>query len=248
MIEETLAELGFTRGEIEVYLTLLKIGETTTGKIIKDAQISGGKIYQILDKLENKGLASHIVKEKTKYFSAVSPEGILDYLKNEKKKLSEKEKEIRRELPFLLRLKNSKSSEHQTTLFSGIKGIEMAIFQSLNKLTNKDEALAMGIREGKGEVFNIMWEKWHKKRAKEKIKGRFIFSERNEKIDKIFKEIKYTKIKYIDGITPSAIGILGNDVLIQTYEDEPSCLLIQNQKIAKSFKSFFENLWSQSKS
>ena len=38
MNEQLLEEIGLTKGEIKVYLTLLKIGETTTGKIIEEAQ------------------------------------------------------------------------------------------------------------------------------------------------------------------------------------------------------------------
>ncbi|MFH1455442.1 MAG: helix-turn-helix domain-containing protein, partial [archaeon] len=70
MNEKLLEEIGLTKGEVKVYLTLLKLGSTTTGKIIDEAQISSGKIYEILDKLIKKGLASYIIKDKTKYFSA----------------------------------------------------------------------------------------------------------------------------------------------------------------------------------
>ena len=44
MNEKLLEEIGLTKGEIRVYLTLLKLGETTTGKIIDNAEISSGKI------------------------------------------------------------------------------------------------------------------------------------------------------------------------------------------------------------
>ena len=47
MDEKILEQIGLTKGESIVYLTLLKIGETTTGKIIEQAQISSGKIYEI---------------------------------------------------------------------------------------------------------------------------------------------------------------------------------------------------------
>ena len=54
--KQLLEEIGLTRGEIKVYLTLLKLGETTTGKIIEEAQISSGKIYEILEKLIKKSI------------------------------------------------------------------------------------------------------------------------------------------------------------------------------------------------
>lgn len=243
MIEKTLKELGFTEGEVKAYLNLLKIGETTTGKIIEKAQISGGKIYQILNKLENKGLVSHIIKEKTKYFSAASPERIIDYLQEKKDNLTKKEREIEKELPSLLSLQKENRKKHETTLFKGLKGIETAIKQALNKLDSEQEVLAMGIRKSKEEKYNIIWEKWHNERKKKKIKGRFITSEKNIQIERN----KYTQVRHLEGITPSAITIFGNTVLIQTYEEEPSCLLIKNEQIAKSFRTFFKTLWKTAK-
>src|SRR3989344_1806167 len=101
MDEKLLEEIGLTKGEINVYLTLLKIGETTTGKIIEEAQISSGKIYEILDKLIKKGLASYTTKEKTRYFNAASPNRILDFLHEKEKELKSKEEELIKELPLL---------------------------------------------------------------------------------------------------------------------------------------------------
>ena len=80
MNKKLLEEIGLTNGEIKVYLALLKLAETTTGKIIEEAQISSGKIYEILDKLIKKGLVSYITKDKTKYFTTSSPNRILDYM------------------------------------------------------------------------------------------------------------------------------------------------------------------------
>jgi len=120
MDEKLLEEIGLTKGEIKVYFTLLKLGETTTGKIIENAQISSGKIYEILDKLVKKGLVSFIIKEKTKYFTASSPNRILDYMHEKEKNLKEKEEEIKKELPFLLSIQKSHKKEHETNLFKGL--------------------------------------------------------------------------------------------------------------------------------
>ena len=124
MNEKILEEIGLTKGESKVYLTLLKLGETTTGKIIEEAQISSGKIYEILDKLIAKGLASFIIKEKTKYFQASSPNRIMDYLHEKEDNLKAKEQEFEKQLPSLLSLQQLKKKEHEATLFKGFKGFK----------------------------------------------------------------------------------------------------------------------------
>ena len=72
MLEKELMGIGLTQREVKVYLALLKLGESTTGKIIQESGISSGKIYEILEKLIGKGLASYTIKEKTKYFISLA--------------------------------------------------------------------------------------------------------------------------------------------------------------------------------
>ncbi len=109
MNTKLLEDIGLTKGEIKVYLTLLKLGETTTGRIIDEAQISSGKIYEILDKLLKKGLVSFIIKEKTKYFQASNPNRILDFLHEKEKLIKIKETELIKEIPLLLKIQESKN-------------------------------------------------------------------------------------------------------------------------------------------
>ncbi len=247
MNEKLLEDIGLTKGEITVYLTLLKTGETTTGKIIEEAQISSGKIYEILDKLIKKGLASYIVKEKTKYFSASSPNRILDYLHEKEKDTRKKEEQIKKELPSLLELEKSTKGEYETRLFQGFKGIETAVSEAFNEMPQKDTILAIGIFSKRSKQFNIFWPKWHKERIRRKIKCKLIFSERNTDYYRIFKKMKYTEIKVIEGLTPAAVDVIGERVLIFTHGKEPCCLSVKHPEIVQSFKTFFESLWKIAK-
>jgi sugar-specific transcriptional regulator TrmB len=243
MNEQLLEEIGLTKGEIRVYFTLLKIGETTTGKIIEEAQISSGKIYEILEKLIKKGLVSFIIKEKTKYFSSASPNRILDYIHEKEKELNKKEQELIKELPSLIAIGKAEKEKKETHLFKGFKGIQTAIFEALEDLTSKDEVLAMGIRSSKEERFNLLWQRWHIERINKKVVCKTIFSDKNTDYYKIFKKMKFVEIRTLEEVTPSAIDIMKDRVLIFTYGEEPSCLSIKNKEVADSFKSFFENLW-----
>jgi len=243
MNEQLLEEIGLTKGEIKVYLTLLKLGETTTGKIIEEAQISSGKIYEILEKLIKKGLASYSIKGKTKYFSATSPNRILDYLHEKEKSIKEKEQELIKELPALLSIEKAGKKDYETNLFKGFKGIQTAIFEALEDLTEKDEVLAMGIISHKKEQYNLLWQRWHKERINNKIICKAIFYDKNTDYYRAFTKMKFTEVKVLKGITPSAIDIIGKRVLIFTYGEEASCLSIKNPEIAQSFKTFFETMW-----
>src|SRR3990167_3898812 len=105
-----LEELGLTKGEIKVYLALLKISPTSTGLLAKESQVSRSKLYIILDKLEKKGLASHIEKENITYFSASEPSRIKVYLKEKEDKLKELQLDFENFLPELEKIYTSRAN------------------------------------------------------------------------------------------------------------------------------------------
>lgn len=61
MALEVLEELGLTKSEIKVYLALLELGQSTTGPVVDKAEIASSKIYEILEKLVNKGDRKSVV-------------------------------------------------------------------------------------------------------------------------------------------------------------------------------------------
>src|SRR3990167_6978360 len=73
-------EAGLTEGEAKVYLALMDLGPSTTGPIIEKAHVAKSIIYQLLDKLIQKGLVAYITKEKTKYFQASDPHKLIEYM------------------------------------------------------------------------------------------------------------------------------------------------------------------------
>ena len=89
----------------------------------------------------------------------------------------------------------------------------------------------MSIISSKEERYNLLWKKWHAERIHKKIICKAIFSENHAHYFKNFKKMKFTSVKGLKGITPSAIDIMGDRVLIFTYENEPCCLSIKNKEI-----------------
>ena len=159
------------------------------------------------------------------------------------KNIKEKEQELLKELPALLSIMGVGKKGYETSLFRGFRGIQTAIFEALEDLTKKDEVLAMGIISHKKEQYNLLWQRWHKERINRRIICKAIFSDKNTDYYKAFIKMKFTEVKVLKGITPSAIDIIGKRVLIFTYGEEASCLSIKNPEIAQSFKSFFETMW-----
>src|SRR3989344_4031228 len=122
MDKSALAQAGLTDGEIRVYLSLLEIGESTTGPIIEKSGVARSIIYQILKKLIEKGLVSFILKEKTRYYQSANPKKVLEYAEENAKKVEKNINEIKNMLPDLIN-KQKNPPKSQATIYFGLKGI-----------------------------------------------------------------------------------------------------------------------------
>ena len=68
MDTKLLEEIGLTKTEIKLYLALLKLGQSTTTGIVREAQVHASKVYEFLDKLIQKGLVTYVIKANKRYF------------------------------------------------------------------------------------------------------------------------------------------------------------------------------------
>src|SRR3989338_7077733 len=123
-----LEDIGLTKSEIQVYLALLELGSSTTGKIVDKSKASSSKIYEILEKLIQKGLAAYIIKSGVKYFEASSPERLMDYM-NEKEERVEIQKEALKKIIPELELKHKLSRyKSEATIYKGLRGLKTAFY------------------------------------------------------------------------------------------------------------------------
>ena len=63
MYEEELKKIGLTNGEARVYSSLLNLESSTVGPITKKSGVAYSKIYEVLQRLIEKGMVSFIIKD-----------------------------------------------------------------------------------------------------------------------------------------------------------------------------------------
>ena len=244
MYEELLRACGLTQNESLVYLALLKIGKSKSGEIVKEAKISGGKIYETLYKLVDKGLVKTVSENKIKYFIANEPETLISYIKEKEKLLREKEEKLEKILPDLKLLRKKEKGLEIVSLIKGLKGIFSLVD---NALDNAKQIKIMGVRSSKNVKYNNFWRNWHRKRVQLKKKAQILFSDKDTEYWNFFKKLKYTEVKEITHFTPSAIMIIDDNVFIFSYEEEFTCIHIISESITISFSEFFNDLWKIAK-
>ena len=129
---QILREIGLTETEIKVYLSLLSIGTTTAGKIVESTGIHRKNLYDALNKLIDKGLVTYVIENKIKHFQPKNPENLIRYLEEKKNKISEKEKELEKEIPELKQKFQSLEPEIESEIYRGTEGIKTILKECLN--------------------------------------------------------------------------------------------------------------------
>lgn len=244
---DSLYEAGLTEGEVKVYIALLKLGSSTSGPITEESGVSRSIIYNILERLMEKGLASFIIKDKTKHFQASDPNQLKNYLEEKEKKFEETKKEVEKILPMLLSMKGS--SEGSTAqIYTGFKGVQTAHENFYLKLKKGEEYFYLGILSEQEEKFHLYWQRDHRRRVKAGIKCKLLFNQKtNPKILKNRNSFRDCDSRYmpIDLDTPA--WFMGyKDTTVIGLQDAEIAIEIINQKIADSFRAYFDEFWKKS--
>ena len=217
MNTQILKEIGLTENEIKIYLDLLENGSSTAYEIGKRTNISRSHIYEKIELLTNKGLTSQIYESSKKYFQATSPEKIKQYIEDKRKKLDMQEKVIKKLLPELNQL-----------------------------IKTKKEVLISGIDEKKYfDALPIFMEQYFRDIRLNKIPEKVI-TIKDPKVFKFDKKITpTTKYRFLTEkqFNPTNTFIYGDKIVIVTWENPLTAIMIKNKEIAKTYKNHFEHLW-----
>lgn len=239
-----LEQIGLTESEIKVYLALLKLGGTTAGPIVDEAKVTRSKIYDILERLKNKGLVSYIIKESTKYFSAADPSNILEYLTDKEREIEKQKESIKNLLPQLEQQYQRAIEKKIAEVFVGMKGMQNAFNLLIKEFSPEEQYYAFGAGKGENvEGIQIFFDRLNKEREKKRVKSKIIFNESSRGLFKSQEKSKFVEVRYLIGSTPAAINIYKNYVIIAILIKEPITFLIRNKEVSDSFKEYFKIMW-----
>ncbi|GAG11320.1 unnamed protein product, partial [marine sediment metagenome] len=172
-----LSKIGLTKGEIKVYLALIKHGELSKSPLASKANISSSKVYEITEKLIKKGLVSSFKKNNVTYYTASDPSFLEKYISKKEKELQEEKNIVKELLPKLKTLKEKSEEKISFELQEGWKGMQNAIIEGIDKTPKNSIVYGVGIQIPKTSLIT----KFHQKRLKKKIKLKIILSEKIEK-------------------------------------------------------------------
>lgn len=232
--KEILKEIGFLDAEITVYLALLRLGPSLAGRISKETGHHRTHVYDLLEKLREKGLVSTFIQSGKKIFKPYTPDKLLHYLE-------EKKDTIRTILPELERLTKLPKEETQVELFKGKEGLK-TVFQDVLKM--KSDYFVMGALGRFENIFKYTLPQFLKKVEKLGIKERVLCDEK-EKVTRI----KTGKYRYLqsDYLFPSSFWVYKNKVAIFIWRLPYFAIVITSEEVANTYRNYFDFFWKLAK-
>ena len=238
---DALIEAGLSGAEAKVYLALLDSGSATAGIVIKKAGLHRATTYQVLQRLQEKGLASSVIEDGRQHFEAASPERLLDVLR-------EREEALIAELPKLKAMRTVEKQE--VAVYRGVRGIRSALDAMLSEIGGGGQYFDFGVSGLLREVMGPYWYTFQARKRKLKVISCVIFNqELLQKNPQFFREY-YGKARFHPKENASLTDtMIYNDtvMLLIWTAHPPIAVVIKNADNAKSYRNQFEMMWKAAK-
>jgi len=237
MDTSVLEDLGLSKGEIKVYLTLLEIGETKVGQVIEKSGMASSAVHNSLNILIDKGLVSYIKKGKIKFYQSVPPKQLVSFIEDKKKKVLEI-------LPELEMRQKKQEEKQEAEIFEGVKGVTSMLTLMIEDTKKGEEYLffSMNVKERNKEIQEF----FKRYDLKRKEKGLVIKGLVPKDMKEFFEGRTFLKVKYSKFPIPANIGICNDIVTIISWEKKPVGYLINSKQIAEIYRKFFYEIWDKS--
>ncbi|MFB6226396.1 MAG: TrmB family transcriptional regulator [Candidatus Paceibacteria bacterium] len=243
-IYQELSEIGLNKSDIKVYMYLLENGLSYPPQIAKGTGITRTNTYNVLRRLQEKGLIEIQKKRKRKAYLATNPEALLRAVEKKKEK-------IERILPDLKALYNKKENKPTIKFYDGFEQIK----EIMNQILDAEEIYTIGSPQ---QLKNLDPDYYHdlvKKLSENNVISHDILTYATKKdAGKKLKEslgdlqdATFLPQKFDD--IPTDMVVWGDNLATLHYEEPVFGTVITNQKLADSFKIIVKTLkmWAPEK-
>lgn len=234
-MKEELNAIGFDEKETEIYLALLKNEKANVSKLLKHTQIERRTIYDVLERLIQKGRASFHEENGTRFYHAISPEILLE-------DLNQKQQDFQKIIP---QLENLQEFPKQATVevLKGLQGLRMMF---LDVIKSGEEHYSFGnitplIEEKRyARIVNQFLEEMAKRKMTEKIlytKGDSITKKKGSQ----YREVEKNEV------APTPTLVYGDVVTMYLYTEPMTIFRIRSKELATTYKQYFNHFWKLAK-
>jgi sugar-specific transcriptional regulator TrmB len=244
MPNNPLQQLGLSKNEAEIYQALLEDGGSSVTIISKATGINRRNIYDVLNRLMEKGLVFEILKKGETIYNAVSPKKLTEFIDEEKRALASI-------MPNLQKLYTSKPTKEEIMIYQGIEGVKRYMRDILRVGENVH---SIGITGAwRDERLKPSLEYFKKEGNKKGINQFLIFDPKAAQyIQEIIGDIPLThyRILPMEFAAQATVEVFGDHCVFlsgNSFKEAGKSFTITviiNQQIADSFRAWFKLIWS----
>ncbi len=242
MYVELFQNLGLSKNEAEIYEALLELGEASVSTLSSKTNINRRNIYDVLNRLREKGLAFIILEKGDNTYKPADPGKLMEILE-------EKESTLKKSMSSLEQLYHSMPKENEVLIYKGPEGWKNYMRDILRIGETPYFISAKG--GWLDERVKNFFPHFYKETQKMNMKFYHLFDWRVQQecpqiLEYVTKNYKFMPKEYS---TPSAIDIFGDhvnilaDVQLGGQVEDFSFTVIVNQQIADSFRVWFKYMW-----
>jgi sugar-specific transcriptional regulator TrmB len=245
-IIEKLKNTGLTTSESKVYLFLLQYKEAKAGIISKKANILSSHIYNILEKLLEKGIISFKIVNNIKVYRPVNPENLFFIIREKEKQIEKEKKELREFISTLKTIEVKPNKENDFKYFEGINGIR-SMFSEFTDILKTNSTVHIASAPIAYEKWNaFLLEYFQGPRMKKNVHQQLIVPISMKKYGKEREKLKLLEIKYTKIEQETEFGVSGDYLYFLSQGEKPYALLIKDKNFANTQKKIFDVLWNNS--
>lgn len=129
---DLLQEMGLSQKEGYIYQILLKLGQSPAKKIVVEAEMPRGTVYEILAQLANKKLIEQFQNDKNvTIFRVRHPFALKEYIEDKKVKISQTEVKLDSIFNDFINLYSQNQSRPGVKFYEGKEGVKKVLWDSL---------------------------------------------------------------------------------------------------------------------
>jgi len=245
-IDKALLQLGFSKKEATVYLATVQRDDSSVVTIAKDSSLSRGTVYDIVEKLKEKGYLAETKKGKKRRIIIENPTSRFYSLLDERhERLEKTKKTVDDVLPLIKSINASEDFKPQIRLYTGKKGFNRAwddIFSCSEKKFLSIARIETFVEFG-GEDFI---QKTQERKKKLGFSSRAInetspWAKKMVSVDKKYN--RQTILAPKEFSFPTTEIIYGDKIAMFSTKEENIVLVIESKDFAQTHKIYFEMIW-----
>ncbi|MFH1632060.1 MAG: helix-turn-helix domain-containing protein [bacterium] len=239
---QTLELLGLSAKDMEVYVSVLRLGSAPLRQIARESDLNRGTTYDSLKRLKSAGLVSYVDAKSHRYFTAEDPQKLCGLATRREVAIQEARQKLEELVPALKNLAGESKHRPAVRYYEGAHGAR-DILEDVLSITAKTKSKTYRVYSSPGirDLIAAAWPRWNSTRKKKGVHTKAIAIGEGGTTHGL-DERKWLSRKQS---APTYIFIYGNKTAYVAVDENDRLfgVIIEGEAIAKTQCMIFDALW-----